>query len=65
MEKEMDVAEAVASGRIPEITAWLARRIHTYGSSREPNEILADFGGFDPSYYTDYLTRKYTELSAL
>ena len=66
MEKEMDVWGAVAQGDLSSVSNWLGEKIHQYGHLLEPAEIIKNAcGTFDPTVYTDYLTRKYSELYRL
>jgi len=67
MEKSVDVWDAVASGDLSPVTAWLTEKIHQYGSLKKPQELLpAAMGGeLDPSVYTAYLTCKFSELYRL
>ena len=67
MEGDIDVWGPVARGDLSGVTAWLHERIHRYGHSIEPKQILQNaFGApFDAAWYTDYLTKKFTELYAL
>lgn len=63
MEKEMDVWTAVGKGDLTGVSAWLGDKVHQYGSLMTPAEIVKNAcGQFDPTVYTDYLTKKYTEL---
>ena len=58
-----DVFPDVAKGDLSKVTGWLRENIHRHASFYKPGELLkAVCGEFDPKYYTDYLTRKYTEL---
>ena len=53
----------VARGDLSNITAWLREHIHRHASFKKPGELFeAVCGTFDASYYTEYLTRKYTKL---
>ncbi len=67
MEKELDVRALVARGELAPIIAWLTERIYRFGMLKKPNELveLACGGAFDPKYYTDYLTKKFTKLYQL
>ena len=67
MEKDMpDMWEKVAAGDLSGVTEWLHSKIHVYGSLYKPAELMEQIcGGFDPQYYIDYLTGKYTELYKL
>lgn len=64
MESELgDVYLDVEKGDLSKVTGWLRENIHRHASFYKPGELLkAACGEFDPRYYTDYLTRKYTEL---
>ena len=57
----------VSRGDLSDVTGWLERHIHRYGSLMPPQLLLEQaFGGaFDPESYTDYLTEKYTRLYQL
>ncbi len=58
--------EEVAKGDLSGVTAWLRTHIHQYASLYEPQELFEKACGvFDPAYYTDYLTKKYTALYGL
>ncbi len=66
MEKDMDVWGPVARGDLSHVTAWLAEKVHKYGGLLTPAQVVQNACGvFDPVYYTDYLTKKYTELYGL
>ena len=67
MEKDVpDMWEKVAGGDLSPVTGWLHDKIHVYGSLYKPGELMDQIcGGFDPQYYIDYLTEKYTELYEL
>ena len=64
MEKDLgDVFAKVAQGDLSHITAWLREHIHRYASFRKPGELFQSVcGPFDAGYFTDYLTKKYSEL---
>ena len=64
MEKELDVWGHVERGDLAPITAWLDQRIHRYGMSKTPKELLrsADAAPFIPEKYVSYLTRKFSDL---
>lgn len=58
-----DIYDDVAKGDLSRVTAWLWENIHQYASFKKPDEILSDVvGEFDSRYYTDYLTRKFSDL---
>ena len=54
------------NGDLRQVTQWLRAHIHRYASFRKPGALFREVcGEFDPSYYTDYLTKKYTALYRL
>lgn len=58
-----DVYEKVAEGDLSHVTAWLRENIHRYAGFKKPDDIIKDIcGEFDGSYFTDYLTKKFTAL---
>ena len=66
MERDMDVWGPVAKGDLSHITAWLTEKVHRFGGLLTPAQVVANAcGTFDPACYTDYLTKKYTELYGL
>jgi carboxypeptidase Taq len=64
MNREMDFYGEVANGNLAVITAWLKEHIHRFGCLYDPGVLLEMACGepFDPKYYTDYLTKKYSEI---
>ena len=67
MQEEIgDVYEDVAKGDLSKVTAWLKEKIHRHASFKKPGALFEEVcGKFDASYYTDYLTKKFTELYEL
>ena len=67
MEKDVDVWGAAECGDLRPVTEWLRSRIHRFGKSLTPDEILrsADVSPFDPMVYVDYLKTKYSALYSL
>ena len=61
MNKDFDVAKSLQSGTTKQINDWLAERIHKFGASKYPDEILRIATGedFNPDYYVEYLINKY------
>ncbi|MDD5864591.1 MAG: carboxypeptidase M32 [Firmicutes bacterium] len=58
-----DIWDDVAKGDLSKVTGWLRSHIHRYASFQKPGELMKSVcGQFDPKYYTDYLTVKYTKL---
>jgi carboxypeptidase Taq len=63
MERDVpDLWEKVGKGDLTPVTKWLREKIHRHGTMKEPNELMAQFGGFDPKYYTAYLTEKFSKI---
>ena len=64
MEEELgDIRPDVARGDLGRVKAWLAEHIHQHASLYKPGVLFEQIcGKFDPSFYTDYLTKKYTAL---
>ncbi|MBO4217565.1 MAG: carboxypeptidase M32 [Clostridia bacterium] len=63
MQKEFDVFGAVRANDIKKINGWLCEHIWKYGCMKDPVELFESVcGRFDPSYYTDYLGRKFGEI---
>ena len=67
MKKELDPDALVREGNIGAITNWLREHIHKYGQIKKPAELLRICCGedFDPDYYIDYLTGKFSKLYEL
>ena len=67
MEKELNPWPAIERGDFGPVTAWLGERVHQPGRLLNPAQILERAIGepFDPTCYTDYLTKKFTELYQL
>ncbi len=68
IEKELGPVDGILrSGRIMEITGWLGEKIHRYGSSRLPKEVIAQVCGREVTAQplVDYFTKKYTDVYGL
>ena len=67
MEQDLgDIRGDVEAGDLSRVTGWLKEKIHRHASFVKPGELFRGVcGEFDAGYYTDYLTRKYTELYGL
>ena len=58
-----DIWEDIAKGDLSKVTGWLKEHIHCHASFKKPGALFEEVcGKFDAAYYTDYLTKKYTEL---
>ncbi len=64
MKKEIDVEGIVKSNDIKVINNWLKEKIHQYGGSKTPNELLLEVTKeeFNPKYYVKFLKDKYGKL---
>lgn len=67
MEEELgDIWADVGEGNLSKVTGWLREKIHRHASFKKPGALFEEVcGKFDAKYYTDYLTKKYTELYKL
>jgi len=63
----MDFDGVCASGDLSPIHAWLRDRIWRHGRSRDTNELILDACGepLSATYFTDYLTEKFSALYGL
>ena len=61
MQESLDVFGLVKDGNLAPIIAWLEERIYKYGCIKKPDELvkIACEAEFDPTYYTDYLEKKF------
>ena len=64
MKKEIDVEQLILKNDIKAINEWLKEKIHNFGSSKDPKELLLEVTGeeFDAKYYVQYLKEKYGKL---
>lgn len=64
MKKDINLDEVIKNNDIKAINEWLKEKIHQFGGSKSPKELLLDVTGeeFNPQYYIQYLKEKYTEL---
>ena len=67
LEEELgDIWADVGEGNLSKVTGWLREKIHRHASFKKPGALFEEVcGKFDAKYYTDYLTKKYTELYKL
>ena len=60
------ISSYVRKGDIGTIPAWLGEHIHRFGNMKKPAAIFEDAcGRFDPKYFADYLTEKYSKIYGL
>lgn len=64
MRKELDIDDLIKSRKIEVINAWLKDKIHQYGSSKTPKELMVLVSGedFNPKYYVQYLKEKFSKI---
>jgi carboxypeptidase Taq len=64
MRKSVNVDGATEKGDLSPVTEWLKQNIHMPSALYEPDELLRRATGesFNPKYYVDYLSEKFTEL---
>ncbi len=64
MDKKLDVNKCLEAGKIDKIGEYLKKNVHQYGMSKTAEEFLVDITGegFNPEYYIEYLTKKFTGL---
>jgi carboxypeptidase Taq len=68
LEQELGSVDTILKeGRISEITGWLNRKIHVYGSTRLPKDVIAQVCGREVSAepLIRYFTEKYTRIYRL
>jgi carboxypeptidase Taq len=60
----LDWEATLASGDLAPIREWLRSRIWRFGRSRDAGELIESACGepFSPTYYTDYLSEKFSSL---
>jgi len=63
----VDFDGACASGDLAPIREWLRTRIWTWGRARDAGELMESACGepFSPTYFTDYLVRKFSSIYGL
>jgi carboxypeptidase Taq len=64
MEEEVgEIYGDVEKGDLTKVRQWLKENIHRYSGLYKPSELFERVcGKFDAKYFTDYLTKKYSEL---
>ena len=66
MKESVDFDACIEKGDFEKINAWNRENIWKYGCFFTPAQILErTIGKFDPSYFVNYLTEKYTEIYGL
>ena len=64
MKESVDVEACLAKGDFAPINDWNREHIWKYGRMLKPNALLNQVlqAEFDPTYYTDYLEKKFSEI---
>jgi carboxypeptidase Taq len=64
MEKEVgEIYTDVAKGDLTKVRNWLREKIHRFSALYKPGELFERAcGKFDAKYFTDYLTKKFSEI---
>ena len=64
LKQQLDVDQIVRSGDFTPITTWLKEKIHQYGKTKKPLELLQDITNesLNPEHLTKYLTEKYSKI---
>lgn len=64
MKKDINVDEIIKNEDLTKINEWLKNKIHFYGQTKTPEEILVSATNekFNPKYYIDYLKDKYKKI---
>jgi carboxypeptidase Taq len=64
MQKDLDITKILLGGTTKEINEWLKEKIHHYGRSVYPKDVVKMATGedFKPEYYVRYLTEKYSKI---
>ena len=67
MEGVMPLRKQLEEGNLVEIREFLRENIHQYGGAKKTQQLLKDTTGeeFNPDYYIEYLTSKYSKLYEL
>ncbi|WDV45945.1 carboxypeptidase M32 [Clostridiaceae bacterium M8S5] len=64
MKKDINFNNALKEGNFKAIKDWLTEKIHKYGSTKMPNDILKDVTGegLNPKCFIEYLKDKYEKI---
>ncbi len=67
MKKDIDFEEELKKENTLVINEWLIEKIHKYGASKSPKELMMIASGeeFNPQYYVDYLIDKYSKIYSI
>lgn len=64
MQQELgEISPLIENGNLSKVTGWLREHFHQHACFYKPGELFErTCGKFDARFYTEYLTKKYTEL---
>ncbi|XFA98345.1 carboxypeptidase M32 [Candidatus Izemoplasma sp. B36] len=64
MKKDLDLEQLIKDNDISKVNEWLKEKIHKYGSSKTPKELLLEVTKeeFNAKYYVKYLIEKYSKI---
>lgn len=64
MKKDLDFEKEIGKENLKEINKWLQEKIHYFGSTKTPDELMNIACGksFDASYYVEYLKNKFSKI---
>jgi len=64
MKEDLDVSALISAGETDKIAAWLEEKLWRHGSRYDPDELFLRCceASFDPKWFTDYLTEKFTKV---
>lgn len=67
MRKDVDVDAVIRSGDLSPVVDWLTDKIYRFGMVKTPEQLIRDTCGapFEPQFYVDYLTAKFTDIYGL
>lgn len=62
-----DLDEQIANGKSIVLLSWLRKQVHRFGKMYEPQDLLQRVTGerLNPSYFTRYITDKYSQIYKL
>jgi len=62
MNQDFNVENAISDNNIEKINNWLKERIHKFGATKAPKELILHATGeeFNPQYYIQYLRNKFS-----
>jgi carboxypeptidase Taq len=67
IKKDLNFELEIGNENLKQINEWLKNKIHVYGSTKTPDELLNISTGksFDAKYYVEYLKNKFSKIYSL